>query len=131
MAQVPIGPTLLLGFVLGLRHALDADHLAAVATIMGGRGGLRRSALIGAWWGAGHAVSLGLIGGILVALRVAVPPRAAQLFELAVSLMLIGLGAAALAGTVRRRLHAHPHEHDGVPHAHLHLHASPHASGES
>ena len=126
MPNVPVGPTLLLGFILGLRHALDADHLAAVATIMGGREGLRRSSLIGIWWGAGHALSLGVLGGILVALRIAVPPRVAQVFELAVCVMLIGLGIAALAGTARSRLHAHAHEHDGVPHAHLHFHASVH-----
>ena len=126
MPNVPVSPTLLLGFILGLRHALDADHLAAVATIMGGREGLRRSSLIGIWWGAGHALSLGVLGGILVALRIAVPPRVAQIFELAVCVMLIGLGIAALAGTARSRLHAHAHEHDGVPHAHLHLHASAH-----
>jgi len=124
MPHVPVGPTLLLGFVLGLRHALDADHLAAVATILGGREGLRRSSVIGIWWGAGHALSLGVIGGALVALRIAVPPRVAQLFELAVCVMLIGLGIAALAGTVRSRLHGHAHEHDGVPHAHLHLHGA-------
>src|SRR2546426_11890715 len=104
MPHVPVGPTLLLGFVLGLRHALDADHLAAVATILGGREGLRRSSVIGIWWGAGHALSLGVIGGALVALRIAVAPRVAPLFELAGGVVLVGLGVAAPPRPGRSRL---------------------------
>ncbi len=127
MPHLSVMGTLLLGFVLGLRHALDADHLAAVATIMGGRGGLLRSMQVGLFWGLGHALALGAVGGTLVALRIAVPERIGLLFELAVCLMLIGLGTAALAVAFRQRMHAHRHAHDCAQHAHLHVHPLPHA----
>jgi len=126
MPGVPIAATLVLGFLLGLRHALDADHLAAVATLLGGREGVKRAALIGVSWGLGHALTLGAAGGLLIALRLAVPERLGLAFEFAVSLMLIGLGTAAVVGALRQRLHSHEHEHDGVHHAHLHLHATAH-----
>jgi ABC-type nickel/cobalt efflux system permease component RcnA len=129
MDGLSVSATLLLGLLLGLRHALDADHVAAVTTIAGGRGGLRQSALVGLAWGLGHALSLAIVGGTLLALRVEMPGRVSRLFELAVALMLIGLGAAALAGLLRHRLHVHEHEHDGAVHAHLHFHAAPHGEG--
>jgi high-affinity nickel-transport protein len=95
-------PALALGFVLGVRHATDADHLAAVGTIATQRnaGPAWRSALVGAWWGAGHSLSVLLVGGVLVALRTPMPPRVALALEFAVAIMLVALGVAAL---VRRR----------------------------
>ncbi len=131
MTDISIGATLALGLVLGLRHALDADHVAAVATLVEGQGALRRAALTGFVWGVGHAVTLGIVGGLLVALRVTVPERIALLFEFAVGLMLVGLGVRALLAGVRPSLHVHPHEHDGVAHAHLHLHAVRHDAGST
>jgi sulfite exporter TauE/SafE len=128
MPAQSIPGTLLLGFVLGLRHALDADHLAAVAAMIGARGGLRRAFLTGLAWGAGHALALGAAGGSLLALRLSLPDRLAAIFELAVALMLIALGIAALAGMFRPRLHAHEHEHGGSRHLHLHLHSTPEES---
>lgn len=131
MTDISIGATLALGLVLGLRHALDADHVAAVATLVEGQGAVRRAALTGLIWGVGHAVTLGIVGGLLVALRVTVPERIALLFEFAVGLMLVGLGVRALAGGARPSLHIHPHEHEGVAHAHLHLHAAGHEASPS
>ncbi len=129
MDGLSVPATLLFGLLLGLRHAVDADHVAAVTAIAGGRGGPRRSALVGLAWGLGHALTLGIVGGTLLALRVEMPERVSRLFELAVALMLIGLGAAAIAGLLRHRVHVHEHEHDGVVHAHLHFHAGPHREG--
>jgi high-affinity nickel permease len=98
-------PALALGFVLGVRHATDADHLAAVGTIATQRdaGPAWRSALVGAWWGAGHSLSVLLVGGVLVALRTPMPPRLALALEFGVAIMLVALGVAAL---VRRRRNA-------------------------
>ena len=95
-------PALALGFVLGVRHATDADHLAAVGTIATQHhaGPAWRSALVGAWWGAGHSLSVLLVGGALVALRTPMPPRVALALEFGVAVMLVALGVAAL---VRRR----------------------------
>src|SRR5439155_17201686 len=61
------------GFVLGLRPALDPDHVVAVSTLASQKIGLRRTSLVGACWGLGHALSLGLAGGVILALRLTVP----------------------------------------------------------
>jgi ABC-type nickel/cobalt efflux system permease component RcnA len=88
---------------------------------------MRRALWTGLSWGAGHAVTLGFIGGVLIVLRLAVPERVALFFELLVALMLILLGGAAVVSALRVRVHAHEHEHDGERHAHLHLHVVAHA----
>src|SRR5213593_4691683 len=120
--DVPIAATVFFGLILGLRHALDADHVAAVAALTGGRGGLCRSLLTGVSWGVGHALALGAAGGMVLTARAALPAHLVLAFELAAALMLIGLGAAALHGALRGRAHVHEHRHDGVLHAHLHFH---------
>jgi ABC-type nickel/cobalt efflux system permease component RcnA len=126
MPDLTLTAMLLLGFTLGLRHALDADHLAAVATFLGEAGGLRRSLLAGLSWGFGHALALGLLGGVLIAMQVSLPDRLARFFEMAVALMLILLGVSALARALRGRVHVHRHRHDGLEHSHLHFHAATH-----
>ena len=128
MLSVPLTATLTLGFILGLRHALDADHLAAVAALGASKDGLRRALANGLSWGIGHALAIGAAGGVALALRSAVPHRLAILFELAASVMLVFLGGLALRGALRDRLHVHEHRHDGVTHAHLHFHAARHAT---
>jgi high-affinity nickel-transport protein len=87
-----------LGLLLGLRHAADADHVAAVTTIVAREPALRRAAAVGAWWGVGHSVTLLVAGGALVVFRLTVPPRLGLAFEFAVALMLVLLGAANLRG---------------------------------
>jgi ABC-type nickel/cobalt efflux system permease component RcnA len=111
------------GFVLGLRHALDPDHVAAVSTILGTQGSLRRSSLVGTFWGLGHALALLVAGGALLVLRLSVPPAVERWMESAVAVMLVILGAAALRSGLRGvTLHAHRHAHDGREHVHLHAH---------
>ncbi|HYZ89036.1 MAG TPA: hypothetical protein VE620_07060 [Myxococcales bacterium] len=109
------------GFLIGLRHALDPDHLAAISTVIVERPRRRRAAFLGACWGVGHSASLVGAGALLLLFRVSLPDRAAAAFELAVSLMLIALGVRS----IRRSLHAR----QGAPvlHAHagkVHVHAS-------
>lgn len=106
MGVVPIEP-LLLGAVLGVRHALEPDHLAAITTMVSGVDGPRAAARTGAAWGLGHALAIVLLGGALVALGVKVPPRVAVILELSVALMLIVLGVHAL--TTRRTTTTTPH----------------------
>jgi hypothetical protein len=89
-------PALAFGFVLGVRHATDADHIAAVGTIASNRTSPRRAALVGAWWGVGHSASVLLVGGALVLLRLPMPVRVALALEFVVALMLIGLGVRSL-----------------------------------
>ncbi len=112
-----------LGFVLGLRHALDVDHLAAVSTLVSQRGGILRSSLIGAVWGLGHTAALLLAGVVVIALHAQISPGVALALELGVAVMLVGLGANLLwtlwrGGTI----HLHAHEHGGHQHVHPHRH---------
>jgi high-affinity nickel permease len=110
------------GFVLGLRHALDPDHVVAVSTIVSERAGLRRSSMVGTLWGLGHALSLGLVGGLIVVLKLRVPASVAIGLESLVAAMLVGLGLVALRDALRTRVHAHPHAHGASDHVHFHAH---------
>jgi high-affinity nickel permease len=119
-----------LGFVLGLRHALDPDHVVAMSTIVTAEPSWRRSSLIGSFWGLGHATSLLTLGGLIVALRINITELAASRLEIVVSVMLVGLGIYAIrSARAGFRLHAHRHSHESAPggekkeHVHLHVHA--------
>ena len=114
---------LLLGFLLGLKHALDADHLIAISTIVSERRGWLSSGITGALWGIGHTAALLAVGVVVTLLGLHIPDKLAIAMELAVALMLIILGANVLrqlwrGGTV----HLHVHSHDGTTHIHPHVH---------
>ena len=112
-----------LGFLLGLRHALDVDHLAAVSTIVSARRSLWRSALVGVVWGLGHTASLLAVAVVLIALHAEIPEVVGQLFEFGVAVMLVALGIRLLHSVARGgALHAHVHDHGGHGHLHPHLH---------
>lgn len=114
---------LALGFLLGLRHAMEADHVAAVATLATRSRSLAHTVAQGIAWGAGHSLSLMLFGGTVLVLGMVVPERAAQGLEFAVGVMMIGLGIDALLRLRRERIHFHAHRHaDGVAHFHAHSH---------
>ncbi len=81
-----------LGFVLGVRHALDADHLAAVSTIVSERKSVAGSALVGAIWGLGHTAALLVVAMLMIGLRMQIPETLARGFELGVAGMLVALG---------------------------------------
>ena len=112
-----------LGFVLGLKHSLDADHLAAVSTMTTERRSLLRSSLIGVWWGIGHTISLVVAGLLVMLLHLKIGPRTEAALEFCVGIMLILLGANALRKLIRGgTVHMHAHEHEGHWHVHPHLH---------
>jgi ABC-type nickel/cobalt efflux system permease component RcnA len=114
---------LLLGLVLGMRHALEADHLAAVASLATRSKGTRRTVLQGAVWGLGHTLTLLAVGGACLLLRAAISERVAAALEGAVGVMLLLLGADVLRRMRRRRVHLHVHRHaDGTVHLHAHRH---------
>jgi ABC-type nickel/cobalt efflux system permease component RcnA len=112
-----------LGLVLGLRHALDTDHLAAVSTMLAQRPSLRASGMIGLSWGLGHTVVLLLAGTVVLVLRVQIPEPFALAAEFGVGMMLVFLGGMLAIRLVRERWHVHAHDHDGAQHVHLHSHA--------
>lgn len=108
---------LLLGFVLGMRHATDPDHVVAVTTIVSRERSLRRAAPIGALWGLGHSVTIFVVGGALLLFGLVIPPHVGLGMELSVAVMLVLLGAVNVAAYYRRRAHGHDHSHD---HEHAH-----------
>ncbi|HZP00544.1 MAG TPA: urease accessory protein UreH [Terriglobia bacterium] len=123
LGTFPIWATLALGFVLGLRHALDADHLAAVSTFVSEEKNILRSSLIGVYWGLGHTFALLVFGVAIAAFRLTVPQGLSQLLEFLVGCMLILLGANVIRKLFKgQTIHIHTHEHDGSTHSHLHLH---------
>lgn len=87
---------LALGFLLGMRHATDPDHVVAVSTIVTRRRSVRAASLVGAAWGVGHTLTILLVGGAMVLFEVVVPPRVFLTAELGVAVMLVGLGFANL-----------------------------------
>ena len=112
------------GFLLGLQHALEADHLAAVSTIATDQKGFGRIVRHGAAWGIGHAVMLGAFGGAVYALKLTLDAKLASSLEFAVGVMLVLLGARALYVIAKSRIHFHVHRHgSGEVHVHAHSHA--------
>jgi cytochrome c biogenesis protein CcdA len=117
-----LGSLLLLGLLLGLKHALEADHLSTVATLASRSSSTRQTMGVATAWGLGHAASLVALGTVLVALGAALPEAVARAFELAIGLILIALGIDVLRRLRRSRIHVHVHEHGGERHLHAHAH---------
>jgi high-affinity nickel permease len=113
-----------LGFLLGLQHALEADHVAAVSSIAARRSDVADIVKHGLTWGIGHTLTLFAFAGAALALGGAIPETLARLIECAVGMMLVGLGAHVLWWLWRDRVHFHKHRHsDGMVHLHAHSHA--------
>ena len=127
---------LALGFFLGMRHATDADHVIAVATIVARERSARSAAIIGAAWGLGHTLTILVVGGAIILLGWAIPPRVGMSMEMAVGFMLCVLGLLNLRGitgwlreTVEQirksddhHVHSHAHQHGDYVHTHAHGH---------
>ncbi len=123
----PVFAVLGFGFLLGLKHAVEADHLAAVSTIVAERKSLWSSTFIGGLWGLGHTISLFLAGIFVLVLNFEISERTERALELGVGIMLTFLGLNVLRKLLKGgRLHFHPHEHGTREHAHPHIHAAGH-----
>ena len=138
---------LFLGFFLGMRHATDADHVVAIATIVSRERSLAGSALIGAAWGVGHTITVIAVGAAIIVFGVVIPPRLGLSMEFAVGIMLVLLGVLTLTGmgravgasrvhagvadTLALDLHDHLHAHGDYLHRHPHGHGPEgHGHGE-
>jgi ABC-type nickel/cobalt efflux system permease component RcnA len=115
---------LLAATLLGLRHATDPDHIAAVTTLVAGtrERATRAAAELGAAWGLGHAVTLFVFGIPILLLDKYLPERAQQAAETAIAFVIAYLAARLIFRWRRGLFHVHAHEHDGLHHAHLHSH---------
>jgi ABC-type nickel/cobalt efflux system permease component RcnA len=116
---------LLVAALLGLRHASDPDHLAAVTTLIAGNRerAARRAAELGLAWGLGHAATLFAFGLPILLLGRYLPERVQQSAETVIAFVIVYLAVRLLLRWRRGRLHVHEHAHDDVSHAHLHSHA--------
>jgi hypothetical protein len=123
MGSLPIASILVFGFLLGMRHALDADHLAAVASLATRSRSLAQSVGHGIAWGVGHTLTLLAFGGAVLMLGLSVPLQTAHALELAVGMMLVLLGMEVLYRLWRDRIHFHRHSHaTAIVHFHAHSH---------
>jgi len=113
-----------LGFLLGMQHALEADHIAAVSSIAARRSQIGEIVRHGLTWGLGHTLTLFAFAGAALLLGYAIPESLARPIETAVGIMLVGLGTHVLWRLWRDRVHFHRHGHDdGTVHFHAHSHA--------
>jgi len=142
-----------LGFFLGMRHATDPDHVIAVTTIVARYRKISHAALIGAFWGVGHTLTILMVGSGIILFGWVIPARIGLSMEFSVGLMLILLGVLNLTGmlkwisntvspdgpipipgTVHSHTHSHPHSHGDYVHTHPHQHdpeAYPHTAGQT
>jgi high-affinity nickel permease len=125
------------GFFLGMRHATDPDHVIAVTTIVANQRRFSRAALIGAFWGVGHTLTILVVGAGIILFNLVIPTRIGLSMELSVGMMLVVLGVMNITNFVRSMpagashahgveplVHAHAHSHGEYVHNHTHVHAA-------
>src|ERR1700692_4837769 len=128
------------GVFLGMRHATDPDHVIAVTTIVSNQRNSMRAALIGAFWGVGHTLTIFVVGAGIILFNLVIPVRIGLSMELSVAAMLIILGVWNVAGflgavpagtapagsiqdhAAEKVVHSHPHSHGDFVHNHPHAH---------
>lgn len=122
------------GFFLGMRHATDPDHVIAVTTIVSNQRKVTRAALIGAFWGIGHTLTIFVVGAGIILFNLVIPARVGLSMEFSVAVMLIVLGLMNVAGFLRAmpasslhassagQTHSHFHSHGEYIHNHSHTH---------
>jgi high-affinity nickel-transport protein len=126
---------LAVGFLLGMRHATDPDHVIAVTTIVSDQRNSMRAALIGAFWGVGHTLTILVVGAAIILFNLVIPVRLGLSMELSVAVMLMVLGVINVAGFLRSMpdvspsdleqdaiVHTHPHHDGDFIHSHPHTH---------
>jgi sulfite exporter TauE/SafE len=115
---------LFLGFIIGMRHALEADHFAAVATLASKGLSKKQAIRHGVAWGLGHTITLFAFGVIVLLMDQVIPERLAETLDIIVGCLLILLGIDVLRRAYKNRIHYHLHRHDNQnPHFHAHSHA--------
>jgi len=111
-----------LGFLLGLQHAMEPDHLVAVSTIVSRHKNVKKATISGALWGLGHTVTLLIAGIFVLALKITISEGISTSLEIVVGLVIIILGVSLIRDTIKEKKHIHKHEHNGKVHIHVHSH---------
>lgn len=117
---------LLLGFLIGMRHALEADHVAAVATLTTRTATVKQAVKLGSIWGIGHTLTLFLFGSIVLLTDLFIPETMAKWLELGVGIMLVLLGIDVLRRLLKERIHYHAHQHKDEQNKEAHAKESQH-----
>jgi len=125
MMEVTFFSILALGFILGIKHAIEPDHVIAVSTIASKSKKLWHSSLAGVFWGIGHTLTLFIVGIIVILMKGEIPEKLAMSLEFLVGIMLVYLGVKTIISF--KNVHVHQHQHDGELHKHVHSHQN---SGE-
>ena len=121
----PAMVALVLGFILGLKHATDADHVVAISTIISEYRNAWRGIWVGASWGLGHTTPLLIVGSGILLLKGSMADRYEQIsyyLEFGVGIMLVFLGVQVFWNLRRRNTHLHEHLKEEQPHVHIHAH---------
>lgn len=113
---------LTIGFLLGIEHAFDADHVVAVSTIVTKNKSLKKSSFLGIFWGIGHTTTILVVGMAILTLKLTIPDKLALSMEFIVGAMLVLLGGMVLREVIINRIHMHSHTHGNESHLHLHAH---------
>jgi high-affinity nickel permease len=129
--DVSITAALALGFALGLRHALDADHVAAVSALVSEEQAVLGSCLLGTFWGVGHTLALMAAAILVIAFKLTIPPTVERGLELVVAAVLVLLGGHVLLRCLTGVVHTHAHAHGGEVHVHVHTHHPDRAQTEA
>jgi len=121
--MVEIDKLLIVGFIFGLRHAVESDHFAAVASLTTRSKNLGQALKIGLVWGLGHTITLLLMGAVVLVFDSIVPETFSSRLEWIVGVMLVILGGDLIRRVIKAKIHFHTHTHsDGVKHFHAHSH---------
>ncbi len=121
---------LLIGFVFGLYHAIEADHLAAVSAIVSEHKNVLTASIIGGFWGLGHTISLFVVGTLVIFVKLQISESTEGYLEGVVGVMLVLLGLNAIRKIfAAEKIHTHTHSHDGHEHKHLHVHKDERSEG--
>lgn len=113
---------LMIGFILGIKHAIEPDHIIAVSTIVSRTKKLWTSSLLGIFWGIGHTITLFIVGMFFIFMKKDIPHEWAMSLEFAVGIMLVYLGIRSFAFPEKKNVHCHWHEHEDFTHKHFHCH---------
>ena len=122
MPEVTVATALFFGFALGVKHALDADHIVAITTIVSRTSSFLHSLIIGLSWGIGHTFTLLLAGIVVLVFKAAIPEKVFLSMEFLVGIFLVLLGVPLIKQLIVARPHIHIHKHGTKSHVHPHSH---------
>jgi len=111
-----------LGFLLGVEHAFEPDHIVAISSLISKEKNLKKTTILGAIWGVGHTTTLFLAGIIILTLKITIPKTIALSLEFLVGLVIIFLGFYVIRNIIEKKKHIHKHTHNGRTHTHIHSH---------